>query len=73
MHEERYPKLRDAIKQAIRDCAKKHPEWFTTGNVPAIERSVLKACKPFFIDALQLSFSDGVLHGEYHGKQHEVE
>jgi len=65
MHEERYPKLRDSIKQALRDCANTHPEWFATGNVHAIERSVLKACKPFLLDALQLSFGDGVLECMY--------
>jgi hypothetical protein len=73
MHEERYPKLRDTIKQALRDCYAKHPEWFATGNVRAIERSVLKTSKPFLIDTLQLSFGDGVLQGVYHTAQPESE
>jgi hypothetical protein len=71
--DERYSKLRDTIKQALRDCAEKHPEWFATGDVRAIERSVLEACKPFLIDTLQLSFSAGVLHAVYHAMQPDSE
>jgi hypothetical protein len=73
MHDDHFPKLHDSIKYALRDCYAKHPEWFATGNVQAIERSVLKACKPFLLDALQLSFGDGVLHAVYHAMQPESE
>jgi hypothetical protein len=69
MQDERYPKLRNTIKQAPRDCYEKHPEWFATGNVRAIERFVLTTSKLFLIDTLQLSFGEGVLQGVYHTAQ----
>jgi hypothetical protein len=61
LHNEHCPQFRDSINLAPRDWYKKHREWFATGKVKAIERTVLNACKPFVLDALQLSFGDGVL------------
>jgi hypothetical protein len=73
MPDEQYRKICETIKQALQDCYAKHPEWFATGNMRAIEKSVLKASKPFLIDALQLSFGDGVLQGVYQTAQPESE
>jgi hypothetical protein len=73
MQEERYAKLNITIKNALRDCFEDYPEWFSRGNVPAIERYVLKSLKPILLDVLQLSYGDGVLACMYQTAQPESE
>src|SRR5438093_225082 len=38
MQEDRSTKLNTTFKHTLRDCFEQHAEWFTSGNVQAIER-----------------------------------
>jgi hypothetical protein len=69
MQEDRFATLNTTLKHALRDCFEHHPEWFAGGNIPAIERYVLKSLRPILVDVLQLSYGDGVLACMYQAAQ----
>ena len=65
MHERRFAKLNTTFKHALRDCFAQHREWFASGDVQSIERSIIRTLKLHLLEVLLLSYSYGVLSCVY--------